>query len=222
MSLSTPPAVVTAGAGLLADALVQQAVDVSPVLWQPPAGDPVAVAAVMGDPRRRDANSRALEAMLGAEARLVDVLPAAEALEIERGHFLPAGPPIDWDRASGPLRGALIGAMLLEGLAPDPDEAARSLAAGRTPAGLALSWAPCHDRGGVGPMAGLVSPSMWVWVLRDEVHGTTSWCTLNEGLGKVLRYGAYAPDVIDRLRWMAEVLGPALAAAVRAAGPIDV
>ena len=42
-------------------------------------------------------------------------------------------------------------------------------------------------------MAGVVSPSMWVFVLRDEVHGNTSWCTLNEGLGKVLRYGAYAP-----------------------------
>ncbi len=67
-------------------------------------------------------------------------------------------------------------------------------------------------------MAGVVSPSMWVFVLRDEAHQTSSWCTLNEGLGKVLRYGAYAPDVIDRLRWMGGVLGPALAAALRAAG----
>src|SRR3954452_79589 len=125
MSLSTPRAVVTAGAGLLADALVQQAVDVSPVLWQPPAGDPGAVVALMGDPRRRDANDRALEAMLGAEARLVDVLPAAEALGIERGQFLHAGPPVDWDRASGPLRGALIGAMLFEGLADTPGEGGR-------------------------------------------------------------------------------------------------
>src|SRR3954451_22340921 len=129
MSLSTPPAVVTAGAGLLADALLQQAVDVSPVLWQPPTGDPVAVAALMGDPRRRDANSRALEAMLGAEARLVDVLPASAALVIERGQFLHAGPPVDWDRASGPLRGALIGAMLFEGLASTPREAGRLPAA---------------------------------------------------------------------------------------------
>ena len=71
-------------------------------------------------------------------------------------------------------------------------------------------------------MAGVVSPSMWAWVLRDETHGNTSWCTLNEGLGKVLRYGAYAPEVIDRLRWMGDVLGPALAAALRATGPVDV
>src|SRR5207237_352676 len=82
-----------------------------------------------------------------------------------------------------------------------------------------VEWVPCHRLGGVGPMAGVVSPSMWVWVLHDEVHDRTSWCTLNEGLGAVLRYGAYAPEVIDRLRWMGAVLGPALQAAVRRHGP---
>lgn len=71
-------------------------------------------------------------------------------------------------------------------------------------------------------MAGVVSPSMWVVELRDEAHDGTSWCTLNEGLGKVLRYGAYGPEVIERLRWMNAVLGPALADAVEAHGPVDV
>jgi hypothetical protein len=71
-------------------------------------------------------------------------------------------------------------------------------------------------------MAGVVSPSMWVYVLRDEAHDRTSWCTLNEGLGAVLRYGAYGPDVLRRLRWMSTVLGPALQSAVRARGPVDV
>ena len=56
-------------------------------------------------------------------------------------------------------------------------------------------------------MAGVISPSMWVYELRDEVHDNTSWCSLNEGLGKVLRYGAYGPEVIERLRWMNTVLG---------------
>jgi hypothetical protein len=141
---------------------------------------------------------------------------------LSRGQFCHAGPPITWARASGPLRGALIGALLLEGLASSPEDAASFLSAGALPNGTPLTWEPCHDRGGVGPMAGVVSPSMWVWVLRDETHGTTAWCTLNEGLGKVLRYGAFAPDVIDRLAWMRDVLGPALATAVRAAGPIDI
>ncbi len=215
--LSTPTAVVTAGAELLADALDRQAVHTARVRWQPPSGDPDALAAVMGDRRRRDANAAALEAMLGAQARLVDVLPASEALGLERGQFLHAGPPVTWERASGPLRGALIGAMLFEGLAATPEEAERTLAAGR-----GVSWEPCHQRGAVGPMAGVVSPSMWMFVLRDEAHGNTSWCSLNEGLGKVLRYGAYGPEVVERLHWMTDVLGPLLQQAVRAGDPIDV
>jgi hypothetical protein len=215
--LTTPTTVVTAGAGLLADAVEQQAVTTRRVDWQPPAGDAGALAAVMGDPRRRAANAKALEAMLAAQAHLVDVRPASEVLGLEPGQFLHAGPPLDWGRASGPMRGALVGAMLLEGLAPDAEEAQRRLAAGD-----GVSWEPCHHRGGVGPMAGVVSPSMWVFELRDDVHGNTSWCTLNEGLGKVLRYGAYGPEVIERLRWMGDVLGPLLQRAVRAGGPVDI
>ena len=215
--LGTPTAVVTAGAELLADALAAQAVPTHRVAWQPPAGDAAALAAVVGDPRRREANDEALAGMLASEATLVDVRPASEALGLDRGEFLHAGPPVDWERASGPLRGALVGAMLLEGLADAPDEAEAALARGD-----GVRWEPCHHRGAVGPMAGVVTPSMWVFELRDEVHGTTSWCSLNEGLGKVLRYGAYGPEVIERLRWMSAVLGPLLQNAVRAAGAIDV
>jgi hypothetical protein len=217
MTLSTPPAVVTAGASLLADALRRQAVDVSAVQWQPPAGDPASLSTVMGDPRRHAANRLAVEAMLASEARLVDVLPASEALGLGPGEFLHAGPPIDWERASGPLRGALIGAMLFEGLAATPQDAERRLAGGD-----GVSWEPCHGRGAVGPMAGVVSPSMWVFCLRDESTGNESWCSLNEGLGKVLRYGAYGEEVIERLHWMTEVLGPLLQHAVRSREPVDV
>ena len=154
--------------------------------------------------------------MLAVTADLVAVRPASAALGLERGQLLHAGPPITWDRASGPMRGALIGALLLEDLAATPDDAERMLAAGE------IELEPCHHRGAVGPMAGVVSPSMWVFELRDDVHDGTSWCTLNEGLGKVLRYGAYGPEVITRLRWMNDVLGPALAAAVSAHGPVDI
>jgi hypothetical protein len=174
------------------------------------------LAAVLADPRRPAANAEAARRMLAAGATLVDVRPAAEVVGLAPGQFCHAGPPIGWQRASGPLRGALIGAVLLEGLAADPEQAERWLAAEHA------DLVPCHARGGVGPMAGVVSPSMWVWVLRDEAHDRTSWCTLNEGLGAVLRYGAYGPEVIDRLRWMSAVLGPALQAAVRAHGPLDI
>ena len=214
----TEPTIVTAGVDLFATALTEQAADHTAVAWQPPPDASTDdLVRVLADPRRRGANEEAANRMLAAGAVLVDVRPAAEVVGLEPGRFCHAGPPIGWDRASGPLRGALIGAMLLEGLAGDPAEAERRLATGD-----GVEWVPCHSLGGVGPMAGVVSPSMWVFVLRDEAHDRTSWCTLNEGLGAVLRYGAYAPEVIDRLRWMSSVLGPALQAAVRAHGPVDI
>jgi hypothetical protein len=212
------PVVATAGVGLFADALRAQAVEVTEAQWQPPMdGTAADLARVMADPRRADANALALQRMTEAGADLVDVRPASEALGLERGTFLHAGPPIEWERASGPLRGALIGAMLFEGLADTPEDAEARLASGD---GITLE--PCHHRGAVGPMAGVMSPSMWVYELRDEVHDNTSWSTLNEGLGKVLRYGAYGPEVIDRLHWMNSVLGPLLQQAVQRAGRIDV
>jgi hypothetical protein len=209
--------VVTAGVELLAAALDVQSVDVRRVDWAPPvAGSEDALATVLLDPRRQEANATAVEAMTAARASLVDVRPASEALGLEPGHFLHAGPPVSWERASGPLRGALIGAVVYEGLAATPEEAESKLAGG------AFSWEPCHHRGAVGPMAGVVSSSMWMLELLDDTHDTKAWCSLNEGLGKVLRYGAYSPDVIERLRWMSDVLGPALQMATRAHGPIDV
>jgi len=214
--LSGEPRVIAAGVDVLADALAQQAVPVDRVDWRPPPpGTEDALARVLGDPAHAEADTRAVRRMLTARPQLVDVRPAHEVLGLRPGDFLHAGPPLDWDRASGPMRGALIGAMLLEGLAETPEEAEKALARG------AATLEPCHHRGTVGPMAGVVSPSMWMLVVEDAEHGGTAYCSLNEGLGKVLRYGAYGPEVIERLGWMGAVLGPALAGAVRRHGPLD-
>jgi hypothetical protein len=209
--------VITAGVELLASSIEMQGVEVRRVDWSPPpAGTEDELVRVMLDPRRQQANELAVTKMTAASASLVDVRPAADAIGLERGHFLHAGPPIEWERASGPLRGALIGAVLLEGLADTAEHAERDLASG------VFTWEPCHHRGAVGPMAGVVSSSMWMFELHDEGADRRSWCSLNEGLGKVLRYGAYSPDVIERLTWMADVLGPALQDATRRRGPVDI
>jgi hypothetical protein len=113
------------------------------------------------------------------------------------------------------MRGALIGATLFEGLAGTAAEAEKRLA-------TEITFSTCHERGAVGPMAGVVSPSMWMFVLEDPDTGRRAYCSLNEGLGRVLRYGAYSPDVIERLDWMSSVLGPLLRDAVRRHGPLDV
>ena len=219
--LSGPPAVIAAGIDLLTAALEAQSVEVTTVDFRPPldepAGTTAALSVVLADPRLSAANALAVQRMLGVGALLVDVVPAGLALGLARGEFCHAGPPITWERASGPMRGALLGAMIFEGLATDPAEAERLLAAGSS-----IVLTPCHDRHAVGPMAGVVSSSMWMFKLVDPASGALAYCSLNEGLGKVLRYGAFGPEVIARLRWMAEVLGPALAIAVRAAAPVDI
>ena len=211
------PRVITAGLGVLADAVERQGSPVTRVDWAPPmAGTEAGLATVLADPRRAAANARAVERMLAVRASLVDVVPARDALGLLPGEFLHAGPPVTWERAAGPLRGALVGAAVYEGLAASPDAAAVAAERGD------LTLDPCHHHGAVGPMAGVVSPSMWVFVLEDRATGRRAFCSLNEGLGKVLRYGAYSPEVVDRLRWMSGVLGPLLAASVRAHGPVDI
>ncbi len=215
--LGGQPRVITAGLGVLADAVASQAARVTRVDWAPPmAGTEADLVTVLADPRRPGANAQAVERMLAVRAALVDVVPARDALGLLPGEFLHAGPPVTWERASGPLRGALMGAAVFEGLAASPDAAAATAERG------AFTLDPCHHHRAVGPMAGVVSPSMWVFVLEDQATGRRAFCSLNEGLGKVLRYGAYSPEVIARLHWMSSVLGPLLAAAVRARGPVDI
>jgi Protein of unknown function (DUF1116) len=214
--LSRELRVVTAGAPVLAEALAEQAVPVEVVDWRPPPpGTEAALAKVLTDPRHAAADATAAGRLCAARPQLVDVLPAREVIGLETGTLLHAGPPITWERASGPMRGALIGAMLSEDLAPTPEAAAELLAAG------AVTLDSCHHHRTVGPMAGVVTPSMWMLVVEDAEHGGRAFCSLNEGLGKVLRYGAYGPEVIERLGWMAAVLGPVLQSAVRRHGPVD-
>jgi hypothetical protein len=220
--MTTPTHVVSAGAGLFADAVTAQAVDVTRVDWHPPMpGTESDLATVAADPLRREANSHALAAMLGVTAHLIDVAPASEVLGLEKGQFLHAGPPIGWDRASGPLRGGLMAGAALEGLVETPEDAVALFESGT---GVELE--PCHHRGTVGPMAGVVTPSMWMFVLEDLQTGARTHCSLNEGLGKVLRYGAYSAEVLSRLAWMRDILGPLLQTAVRTvrdtSGPVDV
>jgi hypothetical protein len=220
--LSGPPAVVAAGVDVFSDALRAQGAEVHDVDWRPPGfGSAEDIADLALDPRRASANRVAVERILAAGSQLVDVRPASEVIGLRDRMLLHSGPPLTWETASGPMRGALIAACLFEGWATDVEDAERILAAGE----IALD--PCHHHRTVGPMAGVTSPSMWMWCLKDPVNGGEAFCNLNEGLGKVLRMGAYNEEVITRLRWMRDVLGPILSRAVRGAidagnDPIDV
>jgi hypothetical protein len=163
-----------------------------------------------------EANRTAVERMMAARPMLTGIGRARDVVPGMRDNLLlHAGPPISWDRMSGPLRGAVIGALLFEGLAQDESEAVVLVERGD------VDFEPCHHHATVGPMAGVTSASMQVYVVEDTAHGHRTFSNLNEGYGKVLRYGAYAPEVIEKLRWMNGVLGPALGAAIEKAGGVD-
>ncbi len=163
-----------------------------------------------------EANRKCVEAMFASHPVLRGLERARDVVpDLGERTLLHAGPPIDWERASGPLRGAIVGAILFEGWASD-ERAALDLASGDE-----IDLSPCHHHRAVGPMAGLISPSMRVYVIEDTHHGGTFFSGLNEGYGKVLRYGAYSSDVLERLHWMNGEFADLLAAAISRDEPLD-
>ncbi len=180
------------------------------------------------------ANTEATERMMEARPVLVGLGKARDVIPGMRDNLLlHAGPPLtlrgapqgeDWERASGPMRGAITGALIFEGKAKNEAEAQALVESGE------VELEPCHHHGAVGPMAGLIAPSMSVYIIENKTHGSTGLTTggnrsfsgLNEGYGKVLRYGAYSEEVLTKLRWMEDVMAPVLAEAIEASGGIDI
>ncbi len=213
--LDREPVTIAVGPELFAEALTAQGARVVRVDWHPPSLG--AELAGLWNAEVDAANETALERLLNAHPFLIDVRPAIEVVPgMRRDLILHAGPPIEWARMSGPLRGAVIGALLYEGRAASPEEAEALASSGR------VGFEPCHHHAAVGPMAGVTTASMPVFVIENRAHGNRAYSNLNEGLGKVLRYGAFAPEVIERLGWFRDVLGSALGVAVRETGGIDV
>ncbi|HEY7677146.1 MAG TPA: DUF1116 domain-containing protein, partial [Candidatus Methylomirabilis sp.] len=161
------------------------------------------------------ANDEAFRRVLAAQPVLVDVLPAVQVLpRLAATSVLHAGPPLAWTEMCGPMQGAVMGALRYEGIASGEAEALGIIEGGR------VAFEPCHHHDAVGPMTGMITPKMPVFVVENRAFGNRAYCTINEGLGKVMRFGANDDSVIERLRWLEREFGPALGAAVRAAGGI--
>jgi len=162
------------------------------------------------------ANSEACERMMESRPLVVGLGKALEVIPgMHENLLLHAGPPITWERASGPMRGAITGALIFEGKAKDEKSAKALIESGE------IALEPCHHHQAAGPMAGVICPSMSVYILENKTHGNKAYSNLNEGYGKVLRYGAYSEDVLERLRWMEDVMAPVLGDAIRASEGID-
>ncbi|MBI5022010.1 MAG: DUF1116 domain-containing protein [Ignavibacteriales bacterium] len=162
------------------------------------------------------ANNQAVQKILNSKPFIIGMGKALDVIPgMKENLLLHAGPPVMWDKMCGPMRGAVIGALIYEGLADSQEKAEQVTASGQ------IEFSPCHEHSTVGPMAGIVSPSMPVFILQNEEYGNKAFCTMNEGLGKVLRYGAFSPDVIERLNWMENNLYPSLKKAIEKIGKID-
>jgi Protein of unknown function (DUF1116) len=221
------PRTVNVGVAGFGEAIVAGAAPVVQVDWRPPAGGDERLAGAIARIERAgphgafaglaEANRAVVDKMVAAEPWLIDVVPAADAMPVFGGRklLLHAGPPLDWEEMTGPMRGAVVGAAVYEGWAADEADTERRASLGE------IEFLPCHEAGAVGPMGGITSPSMPVFVVENREHGNRGYCIMNEGIGRVLRFGANGPDVLERLRWMRDVLGPALGAATRAMGGVD-
>ncbi|MYL56916.1 DUF1116 domain-containing protein [Virgibacillus halodenitrificans] len=158
-----------------------------------------------------EANKAVIDKIVGSAPFLVDVVPAKEKIkELNEGKvLLHAGPPIVWEDMTGPMQGSCIGASLFEGWATSEEEAVKQLESGE------VTFMPCHHVNAVGPMGGITSANMPVFVVENRTDGNEAYCIMNEGIGKVLRFGAYSEEVVNRLKWMQNTLGPAISKALK-------
>jgi hypothetical protein len=190
------------------------------VSWRPPSEASMKLSVLESEDiseKIENANKEALKRILAAQPIIVGIGKAGIDIPGMTKHtILHAGPPISWDRMSEPLKGAIVGGLIYEKLATDEEEARILAASGK------IIFDACHHHSTVGPMAGVVTSSMPVWILQNKAFGNFAYCTLNEGLGKVLRFGAFSPEVIARLNWMEGTLAPVLKEAMEIKGSVDI
>jgi len=157
-------------------------------------------------------NQQVMDKIKNAQPFLTDVVPAKNVipeLNDAQKTLLHAGPPITWEAMTGPMKGSVVGAAIFEGWAESEKEVLALVEAGE------IRFIPCHHVHAVGPMGGITSANMPVFVVENRLDGSKGYCTMNEGIGKVLRFGAFSQEVVNRLNWMKDVLGPTLSGALK-------
>jgi hypothetical protein len=210
--------VINVGVSDFAKPIISYNAKVINVDWKPPGNDEKvarALSLLVNSPEVEEANHKSFQRYLDSQPTLVGVKPASKVIEcMNEKTIMHSGPPITWEKMCSPMKGAIIGACIFEEWEKDHKSAEKALESG------AINLVPCHHNGAVGPMAGIISPSMPVWIVDDPIHNSTYFCNLNEGLGKVLRFGANDSEVINRLHWMKEILGPALGKSLEKLEPL--
>lgn len=222
--LSQKPKVINIGLKSFAEVVESFGCDVVQYDWMPPAGGNVELIKVLNFLRNYEefaideANRSVIAKVVASQPVIKDVVPAKSVIkELNEGKvILHAGPPIQYENMPDPVQGSCVGAALFEGWAQTEEEARKILGSGE------VTFIPCHHVNAVGPMGGITSANMPVFVVENLTDGNEAYCTMNEGIGKVLRFGAYSQEVVDRLLWMKNILGPTLGKAIRTLGGLNV
>ncbi|MDO4787841.1 MAG: acyl-CoA synthetase FdrA [Johnsonella sp.] len=215
--LSQKPKIINIGLKSFAKVAEEFGCEVIQYDWTPPAGGNIEMIRVLNYLRSYegvdiDEANRAVIAKIVASSPVIkDNVRAKEVIPVlnEGKVILHAGPPIEYKNMPNTVQGSCVGAVLFEEWAQDEEGARKLLESGE------VRFIPCHHVDAVGPMGGITTANMAVFVVENETDKNRAYCTMNEGIGKVLRFGAYSQEVVDRLRWMRDVLGPVLGKAIR-------
>lgn len=200
-----PLKIVNVGLDSMADSIREQNVPIQNVDWQPPLNKGKRLQLTSAGIDIIQANKEVCTKIKNGKPVLVGMGRAKDVIPgMHNRLLLHAGPPITWERMCGPQRGAVMGALIYEGIADNEHEAEKIASQG------GVEFSPCHHHHAVGPMAGIISPNMPVFIIENKSYGNLAYCTQNEGLGKVLRYGGMGPEVYERLKWMEKELYPIL------------
>lgn len=152
------------------------------------------------------ANKEAIERMASSDPVLVDIRLAKDVLkDFKKNIFLHAGPPIEFENMCPPMKGAVYCALINEGFAKNVEEAKKIAVSGE------IIYKPCHEFGVVGPMTGLTTYSMPLWVVEDKNTGRRAYANISEGQGVGLRFGEYSQRTLDKLNWIKNIFMPVFA-----------
>ena len=221
--LPTSVEVVNIGLERFETAVRDQGASAIGVDWRIPAGgDPEAVAALArllgpASDRIDAANAEVIDRLDRGVPILLGVETAGTVIGgLAPGMILHCGPPIAWTDMCDPLQRSVRAAVVAEGWAPHPEAADGMLRAGE----IRLEAANEHRT--VVPMASAIGPSAPVYVVSVDAGGTSAYSSLNQGSGAVAWFGVDSDEAIERLRFLRDSLGPALAEALDRSGPVDI
>lgn len=213
---TTPPKVINVGIESFTEPITEFGGEALQFNWRPRAGGNRKLIKILNELEKHEeeineANEKVISRLKESQPFLVDVKPGKELiseLNTDEKVILHAGPPIKYENMTGPMQGSCVGAMLFEKWADNQEDAERQLESGE------VTFIPCHDVGAVGPMGGITTANFPMLVVENKADGSTGYAIMNEGIGEVLRFGANSEEVINRLQWMKDVLGPVLAKAL--------